>query len=111
MKLTHRILLAFALATGFAIGAYLFGLAVALAGRPDGWVYIPVGCASVGWTFGFTLGFAYNHSPTEETTPSDIPIVERKENRSMVPDGVGGWLLVEQEEITDGQRQSEGPHS
>lgn len=111
MKLAHRILLSFAMALGFAVGASLFGLAIALIAYPEGWQFLPVGCASIGWTLGFTLGLAYktdeDHSPTRTILPGGLPIVERRTGKVHVPDGVGGWLLVDPEEYEHGQGQPE----
>ena len=95
----------FVYALGFAIGASLMGMAIALVALPDGWVYLPIASASAGWTFGFTLGLAHqsNHSPTETMPTEEVPIVERKDNTDWVPDGVGGWLTLEKyEELQHG---------
>lgn len=103
--MTSKFIAAFMCAIALTVSAALFGWAVVLySPPPDGGAYVPVGCASVGWTLGFTLGFALlNHSPTQT---NHSPNGNSPPKKQWIPteDGVGGWLDQEYKEKFDGQR-------
>lgn len=109
-----KLLFGFFVGLGFAIGGGVTGFSISLMTNPPdaAWIYIPISCAGVAWTFGFTLGIAHinlarledDHSPTPPDMDYEVPVVERK----MVETAEGGWLLVDFKEVLkDGQRQQE----
>lgn len=107
-----KALFGFLVGLGFAVGGSIIGFAIAFISVPEGWIFLPLACAGVSWTLGFTLGMAHidmtrledDHSPTPPMEAYEVPVVERK----MIETPEGGWLLLDFKEILDhGQGQSE----